>query len=303
MKKDLLVKITASVLFIAQLFVLSGCGRRTRDRRHEDSDNNNAVVSTISPRSDSVENLDDSANIDHSDSIGEVSLLGSWSPNIDSSAPEILEFYYESDGYMYYYDYRVIDNTDYVYSVGYATPAIDYGKCYCNPGNLIPYIYFTFDISRLNEGIITDLTDGRNYYRISDDTSHHTYSSAQSGSVDFSSCYPELTSYMEEWFGDDFTLVWDGNRIWAHGVDNDYYNYLNGSNSSDAIYDSNSYNSLTQDCAQTIYRIASESTDEDLRVIFIVSGDYNLDSTILIYINGQLTFDRTVDNPASVSWG
>lgn len=277
-----------------------------------------AYARCVQTKIDELEFASGSSNEDGlSSSVADVSdssvnpLLGSWSPDMSSNDAEVLEFFYDytydNNGWLCYYDCHLVDNVEYYYSWGYVSDSSE--LCVCYPSNYIPYVYASYDISRVTEGVITDCVTGVSYSKVSD--AYISYSqhlldvnaTVYGPPIDFSGSWDELEAYMGEWFGDDYSLITDGDRIWAHGYDEDYYNYSIGEYYGDAVYDHDYYNMGAQESARLLYSAIENTTSGNPRLIYIVSGDGNPETTLLVYIDGQLVYDALTDDVGFAQWG
>lgn len=234
-------------------------------------------------------------------------LLGSWSPDIDSAEPEIVEFQYSQDKNeverLFYTHIHAHDGIYYEYSTGtvdeYSRQAI------CMPVRKPEYTYFSFDLSRINEGIIYDQATDIAFYKFSDELYLDPSDLNQNSPVDFSAGWPEIEESMEEWFGYDNLIMTEGDRIWAHGCDKSFYDYINGNNDdSNVVYDPDTYRYTAQQSAQLLYSYAQQGNVKNPRVIFIISGStYDMDSTMFVFVNGHLVYDYANDSGKQISWG
>lgn len=233
-----------------------------------------------------------------------VTLVGSWSPNIDAAEPEIVEFQYSEDKNaverLFYTHIHTIGGINYHYSTG--TVDEYSGLAICMPVRKPNYTYFSFDLSELQKGIIYDEITDVAFHKISDDLYLDPNSLNNDCPVDFSAGWPELEESMNEWFGYDYIIMTEGDRIWAHGCDKDYYDYVKSDN--DANYEPDTYRSVAQDSAQFLYSYAQNGNVKNPRVIFIVSGEtYNMDSTLFVFVNGYPVYDYENETPGPISWG
>ncbi len=295
---------------ISASLILFGCTStsvqdNTNHRYNVDEQINYSVSDTV------VENTaitdSESENENESTDTLEEALVGTWSPDIYAAQPEIIEFFYDythdANGYLCYYHFYLSDNVDYLLSWGYVGESDNGDDCICYPGNYIPYTYFSFDSRQVVEGVLIDQLDGRSFYKTADTLLADPLNVSAYAQIDYSGCWPELQEYMEEWYGDNYTLISEGSRIWAHAYDSDFYEYTQGNYTGDAVYDYDHYRLMAQESSQLLYNCTSQPTVTDPRVIFIVSGDGNLDTTIFVFVNGRLIYDATTDETGLVNWG
>lgn len=115
--------------------------------------------------------------------LSEDMLIGSWSPDIDIEQPKVMEFYYNKDGQLCYYCYTLCAKDGVTimregniarmeYEHGHAITMLNQASCSCltkiageYPGNTS----YSFYLTELDKGIITDQVYGQTFYKVSDD--------------------------------------------------------------------------------------------------------------------------------------
>lgn len=245
---------------------------------------------------------------DASKDINRSILIGSWSPDINAKDPEIIEFQYSQDKNaverLFYTHGHSHDGTYYEYSTGYVTESQTEKSCICEPVRMPEYNYFSFDLSQADEGIIRDTLTGTAYRKFSNDIFIDPSSMKQDIPYSFDKSMNSYKADMEEWFGDDYIILTEGDRIWIHGYDKEMYEYcVNGKRNIGVVYDLDELPYLILDDAKALYDTASKSNIKNPRVTFIISGNMKKDSTVFVFVNGKLTFHYAKNSSDSVKWG
>lgn len=243
------------------------------------------------------------------DKVSKSSLEGSWSPDINATEPEmeIIEFYYSTTNQnaevLNYEHYHRSGDIEKYYSSGYANDETIDNTCYCFPYHKVEFTYFKFDLSSVESGVIYDKANGKAFYKISDKRISETNNlSLEYETVNFNGCRAELEESIDEWFGDNGGMLIEGNRIWVTGYDYDYYAFTRGEYDGNASYDYDSYKRTAQQSADFLYSYAQREVS-DCRVIFIVTGGYNYEETLFVFINGVLVYDYKTDSVLDCTWG
>ncbi len=111
--------------------------------------------------------------------LSEDMLIGSWSPDIDEEQPNIMEFYYNSNGQLCYYYYTLVPKDGFSlmregniarmeYTHGHVSTLMNQASCSCLAKDDMTSEH-SYYLTELDKGIITDQFDGKQMYKVSDD--------------------------------------------------------------------------------------------------------------------------------------